>query len=146
MSVTPNYVPRHFKTINVLLKVNDAERALRFYNNGFGAEVVEKLVDSEGVIKYAEIQIEDTILMITEDKNVGSISGIVLQIYTGDAEGLYEAVVMAGAEELTPITKQFYGDRLGTVRDPFGIEWAIATHMEDVPPNELKRRFDELSS
>lgn len=146
MSVTPNYVPRNFKTINVLLKVNDGEKALRFYNNAFGAEILEKLVDSEGIIQYAEIKIEDTILMLTEDKWFSEPRGIVLQIYTGDAEGLFESATMAGAEELSPISKHFYGDRSGRVKDPFGYEWVISTHMEDVPPQELRKRFESLYS
>lgn len=146
MSVMPNYVPRDFKTINFLMTVNDGERALRFYNNAFGAEVTEKLKDPNGIIRYAEFKIDDTIIMLTEDRDFEGAKGITLQIYTGDAEGLFESAIMAGAVEVSEIHKQFFGDRAGRVRDPFGYEWIISTHMEDVPPNELKKRFDQKFS
>lgn len=144
MSVTPNYVPRDFKTINILLTVNDGEHALRFYNNAFGAEITEKLVAPDGVIQYAELKIEDTIIMLREDKAFEGARGVQFQIYTGDAEGMFESAVTSGATEISKIHEQFYGDRSGRVRDPFGYEWIIATHMEDLPPKELKRRFDEM--
>jgi len=146
MSVAPNYVPRDFKTINFLLKVNDGEKALRFYNAAFGAEVIEKLVDPKGIIQYAEIKIDDTIIMLREDKNFQGASGVILQIYTGDAEGLFESVLKAGGVEVSGIHEQFFGDRAGRVKDPFGYEWVIATHMEDVPSKELKKRFDQTFS
>jgi PhnB protein len=146
MSVTPNYVPRDFKTINFLLKVNDGEKAIRFYNNAFGAEITEKLVDPKGIIQYAELKIDDTIIMLTEDKSFQGASGVTLQIYTGDAEGLFESVIMAGGVELSGIHEQFFGDRSGRVKDPFGYEWVISTHMEDVPSKELKKRFDQIFS
>lgn len=146
MSVTPNYVPRNFKTINILLTVNNAERALRFYNNAFGAEITEKLVDPEGIVRYAEMKIEDTTIMLTEDRHFSGASGVTFQIYTGDAEGLYEAVVMAGAEEKSKIQPMLSGDRGGKVLDPFGYEWIIATHMEDLTPTELRHRFEQQFS
>lgn len=146
MSVAPNYVPRDFKTINFLLKVNDGEKALRFYNAAFGAEVTEKLVDPKGIIQYAEIKIDDTIIMLKEDKNFQGATGVTLQIYTGDAERLFESVIKAGGVEVSGINEQFFGDRAGRVRDPFGYEWVIATHMEDVPSKELRKRFDQTFS
>ena len=146
MSVAPNYVPRDFNTINFFLKVNDGEKALRCYNAAFGAEVIEKLVDPKGIIQYAEIKIDDTIIMLREDKNFQGATGVILQIYTGDAEGLFESVIKAGGEDVSGIHEQFFGDRAGRVRDPFGYEWVIATHMEDVPSKELKKRFDQTFS
>lgn len=146
MSVTPNFVPRAFKTINIFLRVNNAEKALRFYNNAFGAEIIEKLVDPEGIVQYAEIKIEDTIVMLTEDRNFEGAKGVTFQIYTGDAEGLYESLMMAGAKEISKIHPMLFGDRGGTVMDPFGYEWRVCTHMEDLSPNEIKKRFDQLFS
>lgn len=146
MSVMPNYVPRSFKTINLLLKVSDGERALRFYNNAFGAEIIDKMVDGDGIIQYAEFKIDDTIVMLTEDKTFTKANGVVIQLYTGDAEAVFDSALMAGAEKIHPIEKHFYGDRSGKVKDPFGYEWVISTHMEDVPPNEIKKRFDSLYS
>lgn len=153
MSVTPNYVPREYKTINTMLVVKDARKALRFYNNAFGAEIINEFVDPTGHVIYSEMKIDDTIIMLSEEDSRYQLSpestghsGVILQIYTGDAEGLFESAVMAGAKEIFPVKAQFYGDRAGRVVDPFGHQWIIATHTEDVPPNELKRRFDQLYS
>lgn len=144
MSIMPNYVPRNFKTINIFLTVNDGEKALKFYNEAFGAEVLEKLVDPEGVIQYAEIKIDDTIIMLYEDRKFTAPKGVTLQLYTGDVEGLFDSVVMFGGTVISPIKVQFYGDRVGKIRDPFGYEWLLATHVEDVSASELKKRFNDL--
>lgn len=141
MTVTPNFVPRNFKTVNIILTVNDGEKALAFYNSAFGAEITEKLIDDEGLIKYAEFRIEDTILMLREDKNFEGPRGVTFQIYTGDVEGLVESLKMAGAIEIEAIHEQLLGDRAGKLRDPFGFEWVIATHVEDLSVNELHKRF-----
>lgn len=145
MSVTPNYVPREYKTINVMLVVKDAHKALKFYNNAFGAEIIMKLEDPNGKVIHAEMKIDDTIIMLGEGEP-GDGSGIILQIYTGDAEALFESAVMAGATEVFPIEEQFYGDRAGRVKDPFGHQWIISTHIEDVSSRELQKRFNELHS
>ena len=145
MSVTPNYVPREYKTINVMLVVKDAHKALKFYNNAFGAEVTMKLESPEGRVIHAEMKIDDTIIMLVEGESSGD-SGIILQVYTGDAEALFESAILAGASEVYPIEEQFYGDRAGRVKDPFGFQWIIATHIEDVTSKELQKRFNELFS
>lgn len=152
MSITPNYVPREYQTISISLIVKDAEKAIRFYNSAFRAEVMMKLVDPTGKFIHGEMKIDDITLFISEENpEVGNLSpestgstGAVFQIYTGDAEGMFEAAISAGATEVYPIKEQFYGDRAGRVKDPFGHHWIIATHIEDVPPKELYRRFNEL--
>ena len=145
LSITPNYVPREYKTLNVMLVVHDAHRALKFYNNAFGAEITMKLEDPSGVIVHAEMRIEDTIFMIVQDTQIPKRdNGIILQLYTGDVEGMFESAIEAGAEEVYPIKEQFYGDRAGRIKDPFGHQWIIATHMEDVSSRELQKRFNEL--
>lgn len=145
MSVTPNYVPREYKTINVMLVVKDAHKALKFYNNAFAAEITMQLEDPSGKVIHAEMKIDDTIIMLTEGEESVD-SGIILQIYTGDAEALFESAIKAGANEVFPIKEQFYGDRAGRVKDPFGHQWIIATHIEDVTSRELQKRFNELYS
>lgn len=144
MTVTPNYVPREYKTINVYLLVSDAEKALKFYNMAFGAEVTMKLVDPEGIIVHAEMRIEDTIIMLSQDASFTGTSGIMLQLYTGDVEKVFESALLAGAKEIEPIKNQFYGDRAGKIQDPFGHQWKLATRVEEVPPRELYKRFNEL--
>lgn len=146
MSVMPNYVPRNLKTITFLLTVNDADRAIRFYNNGLGAEVLELLKDPDGVVRYAELKIDDTVFLLTENKSAPHAQGVTFRLYTGDAEGLFDSVLLAGGIEVNAIHEKYYGERSGLIRDPFGYYWEIATHIEDVPPSELKKRFDELFS
>lgn len=147
MSITPNYVPRPLKTLNVFLVVNDGEKALNFYNDAFGAEIINRLVDADGILHHAEIRIDDTIIMLTENPHAHPAnSSIILYLYTGDVEGVMESTLKAGAEKINDIESVFYGDRVGMVRDPFGITWAIATHVEDVPSSEIHRRFNDIYS
>lgn len=152
MSVTPNYVPREYKTITAMLTVKDAVRATQFYNGAFGAEVTMVLKDPDGTIVHAEMKIADTIFMLREESEYSKSpetlggTGVTLQIFVGDVEGFMEDALNAGAEEILPVKKQFYGDRAGLIRDPFGHEWIIATHMEDIPAEEMQSRFNSLYS
>lgn len=144
MSVLPNYVPRAYNTITINLIVPDADRAIKFYNSAFDAELLLKLEDPDGRVLHAEIKIDGTILMLSEGEVTGGENPVILLLYTGDVEGLWEQAISAGAQEVSPITVEFYGDRAGKLKDPFGFYWRLATHMEDVPPRELQNRFHEL--
>lgn len=145
MSITPNYVPRGYKTINVFLLVKHAEKAIEFYNSAFGADVEMVLKDPDGKIVHAELKIADTTIMLAEDPDSNpKSSNVVLQIYVGDVEGIFEDAVNAGAEVIRPIKHEFYGDRVGKIRDPFGHEWLISTHMEDLSANEIQHRFNDM--
>lgn len=145
-----NYVPSGYKTINIMLTVKNAHKALEFYNRAFGAETTMELRDPNGVVNHAEMKIMDTVVMLNEEGpnsdsplNLHGTS-VTMQIYTPDCEGFFEEAVKAGAKVLLPISKQFYGDRAGLLEDPFGHRWIIATHMEDLTPRELQHRFNEL--
>lgn len=145
MSITPNYVPRGYKTVNVFLLVKHAEKAIEFYNSAFGADVEMVLKDPDGKIVHAELKIADTTIMLAEDPDSSpKSSNVVLQMYVGDVEGIFEDAVNAGAEVIHPIKHEFYGDRVGKIRDPFGHEWLIATHMEDLTASEIQARFNQL--
>lgn len=144
MSVTPNYVPREFKTLNIILRVKDAHKALAFYNSAFGAEAIQLLESPDKVVIHLEMKIDDTIVMLTESPEEINKSGVVLQLYTGDVFAVYESAIKAGCAEVSPISKQFNGDNSGRVKDPFGYEWILSTHVEDVSSREVKRRFNEL--
>lgn len=143
MSITPNYVPRSYKTLNVLLTVPNAQKAIEFYNSAFGAEVVMELRDDDQNIVHAEIRIEDTVIMIHQGSSINDSSSVTLQLYVGDVEGVVEEAVSAGAEVISPITEKFYGDRAGKLKDPFGLTWIISTHVEDLSPMELEERFHQ---
>jgi PhnB protein len=154
MSIIPNYVPSPMKTVNVVLTVKDAHRAVEFYNRAFGAEEVMRLSDPlSGKIAHSEIRIADTIIMINEEdptharspETLGGTS-VTVQLYVPDVEGFWEEALKAGAEVVFPIKKQFYGDRAGRLRDPFGHQWIVATHMEDLTAAEIHNRFNQLYS
>lgn len=144
MDLIPDFVPSGYRTLNVYLVVNDADKALRFYNSVFDADTTMELRDPSGRISHAEFKIYDTTVMLTEDKTVQPSGGVILHLYVGDAEAVFDACVDAGCEVVYPLKKQFYGDKSGRVKDPFGHQWIIARHLETLSPAELKRRFDEL--
>lgn len=151
MTFIPNYVPSPYKTVNVQIIVKNALKALDFYNRAFNAEVIMKLTDPQGVVVHAEFKVADTIIVLSEENPKLNLSPTtlggatsVIQLYTGDVESIFEESVKAGAEVIFPIQKQFYGDRAGRIRDPFGHEWIIATHMEDLSASEIQKRFNEL--
>lgn len=149
MDLIPNWVPSGYKTVNVYLVVNDAEKALRFYNTVFGADTLMILKTPDGKIAHAEFKIFDTIIMLTDSAShpmnkdplsAGSTS-VIIHLYVGDAEGVFDAAVEAGCEVIFPLKEQFYGDKAGRVKDPFGHEWIISRHLETLDPAELQKRF-----
>jgi PhnB protein len=143
MSITPNFVPREYKTLNIVLLVKDAEEALKFYNRAFGAEITMKLKDAGGVVQHAEMRIEDTVIMLKDSAESTHNNGVILKLYTGDVSAFMEVAVGAGCEEVSPIKKEINGDRSGKIKDPFGHQWIISTHVEDITAKELQRRFNE---
>jgi PhnB protein len=152
MELFPDFVPSGYKTVTVSLVVKNAERALRWYNSVFSAQTTMCLKSPDGRVVHGEFRIFDTTLMISEEapernalspESLGG-TGAVVHLYTDDAEGIFAAAVDAGAEVVFPLTRQFYGDKSGRIRDPFGHEWIIARHEEDLTASELQRRFNEL--
>jgi PhnB protein len=147
MSIIPNYVPSGFHLLNVLLMVKDGAKALEWYNRAFGAEETMRLTSPEGKIVHAEMKIADTTFMLAESEDADHAnSSIILQLYTPDVETFVDEAVSAGAEMISPIAEQFYGARAGRIKDPFGVQWIIATHMENITAKQLQQRFYELYS
>lgn len=144
MDLIPDFVPSGYKTATVYLTVDDAQKALRFYNTVFGAQTLLELCNKEGRIAHAEFRVFDTIFMLGEDKAKKS-SNSVTHLYVGDAEEIFKACVDNGCEVISPLQEQFYGDKSGRVKDPFGHEWIIARHLESLPPAELQKRWSELN-
>ena len=143
MSIIPNYVPSGFKVINVRLTVRDARKAIEWYNRAFGAEEVMRLTTPEGVISHAQLKIADTSFMLTEG-DVQGPTGVTMQIFVPDVDAIMEEAEIAGAKILSPAQLQFYGDKCGEIRDPFGHEWLVSTHKESVTASEMQKRFQEL--
>lgn len=145
VSPIPNFIPSGFKSINLMLVVRDAMKAVEFYNRAFNAEEVMRLTDVNGKVVHSEIKINDTIIMLAEDDTqTHTPGGVIIALYVGDVEGFTEEAVKAGCEVIYPIKQQFYGDRAGRIKDPFGYQWIIATHTEDVSASEMQKRFNDL--
>lgn len=146
-SVKP--IPDGYHTLTPYLIVRGGKAALEFYKKAFGATEVLRLDMPDGSLAHAEMKIGDSIFMMGEEneeyqcrsplKLGGTPLG--LMIYVKDADAAYNQAIAAGATVLRPIKNQFYGDRSGTVTDPFGHQWTVATHVEDVPHEELMQRM-----
>ncbi|SHF53738.1 PhnB protein [Microbulbifer donghaiensis] len=149
MTVKP--IPDGYHSVTPYLSVNGAARAIDFYAQAFGARELFRFPMPDGSIAHAEIQIGDTRISLADDNEEGGLlspqgsSPVGLLLYVDDVDAVFTRAVEAGASVKRPLEDQFYGDRSGTLQDPFGHVWFLATHIEDVPEDELERRAAELS-
>ena len=149
MAVKP--IPDGYHTATPYLVIDGAAKAIEFYNQAFGAEELFRMADPSGRIGHAEIKIGDSPIMLADEhpemgfKGPKSFGGtpVSLMLYVRDVDAVAAKAVAAGATVTKPVQNQFYGDRSGTFVDPFGHVWTVATHVEDVPPEELGRRAKE---
>lgn len=152
MTVRP--VPDGYHTVTAYLHVDDAKAAIAFYVQAFGAVEIMRLTMPDGRLGHAEIQVGNTRLMLADESPAFGIRGpralggasAHFMIFAADAAAAIGRAIAAGAKEVRPLQDQFYGDRSGTVVDPFGHQWTLATHVEDVSVSEMQRRLDALSS
>jgi PhnB protein len=143
-------IPEGFSTATPNLVVDDGAAALDFYERAFGAEVRTR-VEAGGMLVHAALRIGDSTVTVCDampahgfvapDREAPVSAFITL--YVEDADALHARATAAGATEINPIENHVHGDRAGSVRDPFGHRWAIATHVEDVTPEEMERRMKE---
>jgi PhnB protein len=151
MSKVP-FQPPGYHSVTPYLTIRDAKAALDFYARAFGAELVLKLDMPDGKVAHAEIRIGDSILMLSEENPEWGNSSpqllggspVHLMIYVADADAACARALAAGAGQVRPVEDQFYGDRSGTVKDPFGYQWTLATHVEDVSTEEAQRRMEAM--
>ncbi len=141
-------IPEGYRTATPYLIVQGAADAIEFYKRAFGATEMLRMADPQGRVGHAEIRIGDSVIMLADEHpgmgyrappSLGG-SSVSILLYLEDVDAVCERAVKAGARMLRPVANQFYGDRSGTLEDPFGHVWTIATHVEDVPPEELQRR------
>ncbi|HEX8740984.1 MAG TPA: VOC family protein [Casimicrobiaceae bacterium] len=148
MMVQP--IPAGYHTVTPYLMVRGAARAIDFYRNAFGASEVMRFDEPNGRVAHAEIRIGDSHVMLADESDayrspqtLGG-AGASLMLYVEDVDRTFARAVAAGATVQRPVADQFYGDRTGTIVDPFGHVWSIGTHKEDVSMEEMHRRMAKL--
>jgi PhnB protein len=141
-------IPDGYPQVSPYLAVDGAKNAIEFYSNVFGATERMHLPDPSGRIGHAELVLGDSVIMLSDEypemgirspKSVGG-TPVMISVYVDDVDAVYDRAVKAGAKALRPVEDQFYGDRSGQFEDPFGHRWSVATHIEDVPPEEMGKR------
>jgi PhnB protein len=145
------HIPNGYHTATPYLILKDAARGLEFYKSVFDAKEIMRMPTPSGRIAHAEIRIGDSHIMLADEVPAmgyhapQSLGGtpVFLMIYVDDVDAVFAHAVAAGALIERPVQNQFYGDRSGTVKDPFGHVWTIATHIEDVSPEEMSRRSQD---
>ncbi len=146
-------IPEGYHNVTPYLFVRSAASAIDFYKNAFGATEIMRMAGPNGRIMHAEIRIGDSIVMLADEnpqtgmmspQTIGGFS-VSLHVYVENVDAVIQKAVASGAKPLRPIKDQFYGDRSGSVLDPFGHMWSIATHVEDVSPEEVRKRMATMS-
>jgi PhnB protein len=145
-----SHIPKGYHSVTPYLVIRGAARAIEYYKTVFGATEVFRMDQPDGKVGHAELQIGDSRIMLADENpqmgeghasatSIGA-SPVSLYIYLPDVDRVVERATTEGAKLLKPVQDQFYGDRTGFLQDPFGHLWGIATHIEDVAPNELMER------
>ena len=143
-------IPDGYHSITPYLIVKGAAKALEFYKKAFAAEERLRMPQPDGRIGHAEIRIGDSVVMLADEapeRDIRAPQGstpVHLMIYCENVDAVFKRALAAGGKELRPLQDQFYGDRSGTLVDPFGHQWTVATHVEDVSGEEMKRRMAQL--
>ncbi len=151
---TVHAIPDDYPRVIPSLAVDGAAAAIDFYCGVFGATVRLRLDAPGGRVGHAELQLGDSVLMLADEapdigflgpKSVGG-TPVTISVYLEDVDAAFERALEAGATERRPVEDQFYGDRSGQFEDPFGHRWNVATHIEDVPEDEMRRRAEQVMS
>ncbi len=145
-------IPDGYHTATPYLIMKGAAKAIEFYKSAFGANEILRLEMPNKGIGHAEIKIGDSIIMLADEFPEMGVKGpeafggtpVSILLYVPDVDAMVKQAVAAGAKMERPLKDQFYGDRSCVLVDPFGHKWSLATHIEDVPPEEMSRRFQEM--
>jgi PhnB protein len=144
-------IPQGYHSVTPYLVLNDAAKAIDFYQRAFGAKQVMRMDGPDGKITHAELKIGDSLLMLSDEmpgaggrapRSLGG-STVGIFLYVEDVDAVFNQAKSAGAKVDMPLDNQFWGDRYGKLTDPFGHSWSLATHVEDVAPAEMKKRAQQ---
>jgi PhnB protein len=146
-------IPEGYHSISPAITCKDAARAIDFYKSVFGATEIMRMSGPGGVIMHAELRIGDSVIFVNDEipgmaaaPSGSSLNPVYLFLYTEDVDSVYNRAVAAGCKVTMPLDNMFWGDRYGKFNDPFGHSWGVATHVEDVAPEEMKRRSEEWTN
>jgi PhnB protein len=147
-------IPDNYPRVTPYLIVDGADAAIRFYTNVIGATERGRLAGPDGKVGHAELALGDSLIMLADEypdmgqRGPKSIGGtpVTISVYVEDVDAVFERALQGGATSLRPVETQFYGDRAGQFEDPFGHRWSVATHVEDVPPEEMAKRAEQMAS
>jgi PhnB protein len=147
-------IPEGYHSITPYLSIKGASDAIAFYKKAFGAEELVRMPMPDGSVAHAELQIGDSRFMLADENMMGDAiskspralgsTSVGICLYVPDVDALYKRAVEAGVKTKRPLANQFYGDRTATVEDPYGHIWILMTHVEDVSPEEMKKRMAAL--
>lgn len=149
-SVQP--IPEGFHTITPSLVVRDAAKAIDFYKKALGAQELVRMPSPDGKIVHAELKIGDSIIFLSDEmpqspakspQTLGGVTGV-LNLYVEDVDKSFQRAVDAGAKVAMPVADQFWGDRYGSLTDPFGYTWGMGTHKEDLNPQQMQERMSNF--
>ena len=150
MAIKP--IPEGYESITPYLVMKGASAAIDYYKKVFGATERMRMDAPGGKIGHAELSIGGSVVMLADESPDMGFRGpktfggtpVSLMLYVPNVDEVFKRAVDAGAKQLRPVENQFYGDRMGTLEDPFGHVWSIGTHVEDVSPEEMRRRSEEM--
>ena len=142
-------IPAGYRSVTPYLTVNDGPNAMEFYKRAFGAREIMRMPAPDGKLAHAEFRIGDSMVMLSDEfpgmstqkapTSLGGTTGS-LMLYVPNVDAAFKRAVEAGCTSLMPPTDMFWGDRFGKLEDPYGNQWALATHTEDVPPRQMAER------
>jgi PhnB protein len=147
-------IPEGYPRVTPYLYIDGAAAAIDFYEKVLGAKERMRMPGPDGKLGHAELEIGDSVVMLADEyldmgvlgpKSVGG-TPVSLHVYVDDVDAVFQAALDAGATSVRDLENQFYGDRTGQFEDPFGHRWNVATHVEDVPPDEMEKRAAEVMS
>ncbi len=143
-------IPQGYTTVTPSMTVKDAPKVIDFYKKAFDAKEHMRMPGPDGKIMHAEIQIGNAIIMMNDEvmgsRSAQTLGGcpISFYVYVEDADAAFKKAIAAGAKQTYPITEMFWGDKMGTLEDPFGHKWTIAQHVKDVTPEQMKKGQEEF--
>lgn len=144
MAVKP--IPDGYRTVTPYLIVEGADKLLTFVKRAFGAKETVRMPGPGGSVGHAEVRIGDSVVMLADATEQSPAVPAMLHLYVEDCDATYRRALDAGATSERELKDEFYGDRMGGVRDPFGNQWYVATHVEDVSVEEMAKRAQELAA